>query len=142
MLFLDTEFNGYLGELLSMGIVSDKSDDVFYEVLEVSSDVKIEPWVQQHVVPNLAKKPISEREFKVKLAFYLSCHLGEPILADWPCDFVYLMRMITYPKGIRTNGTFDMHLESGFDPNPAIPHHALSDAVALMQAYHAKIGSK
>ena len=53
-LYLDTEFNGFGGELVSMGIATGASGNHFYEVLPHPD--KWHPWVAENVVPILDKK--------------------------------------------------------------------------------------
>ena len=54
--FLDTEFNGFGGVLISVALVPEHADDEeFYVSLPLPDDV--EPWVAQHVVPYLRHVP-------------------------------------------------------------------------------------
>ena len=138
MLFLDTEFNSHRGQLISMALVSDVDGHEFYGVLHLPKIVH--PWVLKHVVPLLLRRSESEWNFRNRLASYLLRHKGEDIVADWPEDFMHLLDMITEPDGVRLGIDFSMHLVSGLDCKPDIPHNALSDARALMQAYKAKHG--
>ncbi|MEP3278344.1 MAG: hypothetical protein ABJN26_00170 [Stappiaceae bacterium] len=68
-LYLDTEFNGFGGELISIALVNGES--AFYEVLEI--DGQYEPWVAENVIPILEKEPIS----KEVLRYWLFKFLGE-----------------------------------------------------------------
>ena len=45
--FLDTEFNGFGGELLSLALVPDEGDREFYVVLPLPDT--LDPWVERHV---------------------------------------------------------------------------------------------
>ena len=53
--FLDTEFNGFGGALISVALVPEHGDDDFYASLPLP-DV-IEPWVERHVIPYLRHVP-------------------------------------------------------------------------------------
>ena len=54
--FLDTEYNGFGGALMSLALVpEDDAQEEFYTVL--SPPARIEPWVERHVVPYLNTVP-------------------------------------------------------------------------------------
>ena len=134
-LFLDTEFNGHGGELISLALVSDKSPDHFYGVLPLPE--RIHPWVAEHVVPLLDQPPEPPAEFRVRLKFFLERHSGQEIVADWPEDFALLMRVMSGPDYERSwMVPCDMRLIVSGDVKPERPHNALSDACALM-CWHA-----
>lgn len=133
MLFLDTEFDAYRGPLISLALISDIDGHEFYGVLQPPPNPH--PWVAEHVIPLLNRAPEPEAEFRLRLAIYLQRHVGEPIVADWPEDFIHLLAMITSPGGERVRVDFDMKLVSGMNTNPVLPHNALSDAKALMHAW-------
>jgi len=77
-LFIDTEFNGFNGGLLSMAIV-DHNGHEFYECVEY--DAPLTDWVAQNVI--LDNEPLSLDEFKTKLEYYLSTYSdGFNLIAD------------------------------------------------------------
>lgn len=133
-IYLDTEFNGFQGELISMGLVAEDGSE-FYEVLPYEH-MSIDPWVEQHVIPILDKEPVNKLMFKVKLMDYLSEFSEIIIVTDWPEDIQHFCAMLITGPGQRipTPGmTFIM------DPNlpntsqySKIPHNALEDARALL----------
>ena len=90
-LYLDCEFNGHEGRLLSMGIVSNVTQQEFYETLVIPHDEVIDPWVLDNVIPKLHKPPIENTEFREKLHLYLLKHAGETIYADSPADHIHLL---------------------------------------------------
>jgi len=47
--FLDTEYNGFGGALLSLALVPEDGSEEFYVTLQC--DVPIDPWVERHVMP-------------------------------------------------------------------------------------------
>ena len=53
--FLDTEYNGFGGALLSLALVPEDGSEEFYVTLEC--DDQIDPWVERHVVPFLDMVP-------------------------------------------------------------------------------------
>lgn len=131
-IFLDTEFNGFGGQLISMALVG-PNDSEWYEVLHLPT--QIDPWVSDHVVPYLNKHPIEESEFKRSLISFLQYHAGVPIVADWPEDFMHLMKFLYGPNGEQLNLEFKFELVISGTLNPEIPHNALHDARALKQWY-------
>ncbi len=130
-LYLDTEFNGHGGHLISLALVSNKSPDEFYGVLPLIDDVH--PWVAQHVIPLLDREPEPPEEFRMRLRMFLERHSGEEIIADWPDDFKHLMSAMSggsYERNWMV--PCDMRLIVSGDVRPERPHNALSDARALM----------
>jgi hypothetical protein len=70
-LFLDCEFNGFGGELISMALV-DGDGNYFYEVLPCLEPIN---WVKENVLPMLDKQPVQpewkkaeKREKRLKLS--------------------------------------------------------------------------
>ena len=55
--FLDTEYNGWRGALLSLALVPEDGGDEFYVTVDWTGS--IEPWVEQHVIPYLDMVPES-----------------------------------------------------------------------------------
>lgn len=129
-LYLDTEFNGFGGALISLALVSDRGGE-FYAVRHLPA--KIDPWVAEHVVPYLAAVEKEDHVIRAHLKRFLDAHDGEPVVADWPEDFVHLMQLMCEPGGISFNIELDMSLINSGDVKSAIPHNALSDARALME---------
>lgn len=134
MLFLDCEFNGFGGALMSMGICSDKHNEEFYAVLPLPA--KVHPWVKEHVVPYLISEPICDSAFNLKLFHYLKKHDTETIIADWPEDFSHLMNRLCAPNGFQYDLELDMRLVISGKLVPLMPHNAISDARALMYWYN------
>lgn len=134
-LYLDCEFNGFGGELISMALVSDSGRE-WYAVLP-------EPrvwneWVHANVLPVLSSlKPTiyanSREEFRVSLQAFLS-HFSNPIIvADWYTDLVhffgaYAGRDHTESMAYPCRAELATALPDG---SPEFPHNALSDARAL-----------
>ena len=88
--FLDTEFNGFGGALLSLALVPEDGDE-FYATIQ--SEVAPLPWVEQNVVPFLDHVPVglvsprvSRRDAAIALSHYLAIDPEPEILADWTED--------------------------------------------------------
>lgn len=128
-LYLDTEFNGFGGQLISIALVSDESAEEFYGVLPLPS--KVHPWVAEHVVPYLVADAEPHYKLRHRLFNYLKRHEGQVIIADWPEDLAHLLGLMCEPGGMQFD--IDLHMsriESG-KLTPDMPHNALSDARAL-----------
>lgn len=133
-LYLDTEFSGWGGALLSIALVTDDASN-FYEVIKRPIGMTYDPWVSANVVPHSNKLPIDYREMQYRLHRFLQRYHGATVIADWPCDFKYFAQALVVGPGacIRWEGT--MELLHGLECKPKIPHNALSDALALRSAY-------
>jgi hypothetical protein len=133
MLFLDTEFNGFGGQLISIGICSDLSNHELYLVRDLPSN--IHPWVKEHVVPWILAPSIADDEFRMRLYYYLKKHENETIVADWPEDLSHLLQCLCQPNGVSYNLQLDLRLIQSGELKSMIPHNAISDARALMHWY-------
>lgn len=128
--YLDTEFNGHGGQLVSIALFCENGD-YFYGVLPPP---KVwHPWVLEHVVPYIGQEPEPVESVRARLRAFLSSREGVTIYADWPADFVHLLNLFVGPSydqafvpGIK------MVLLRNSAPVPVVAHNALSDAEALM----------
>lgn len=133
--FVDTEFNGFGGTLISIGLVSDheRCDD-FYAVYDIPEHPT--PWVAENVLPVLGTKPTPGAVFKKKLMDYLYRHTGETIVGDWHEDLIHLLRLLETSPGEAYRPDLTLRLVRPTEPlQSAVPHHALHDARALMRWY-------
>lgn len=140
LLFIDTEFNGFGGELISLALVPLRGGRHFYEVLPCE---RPHAWVAQHVMPILRKSAITPSLFRSKLAAFLRItrqEAGAPItvVADWPEDIQHFCAsLITGPGtmlGVGCDFTFALRTDLGTTAS-SIPHNALADAYALRDDY-------
>ena len=136
-LYLDTEFNGFGGELISLALVSGCGVE-WYEVCRIPSQPH--PFVAQHVLPALGKEPIIFPAFVSSLHIFLRNHNGSDIVADWPEDFAYFCRLLCKEGGWQLDFSCRMVLVNSDKLYPAIPHNALSDARALRNWHMAQQG--
>lgn len=139
--FLDTEYNGFGGQLLSLALVPEDGGEEFYVTLEC--DAAIDPWVERHVIPFLGMVPeglkaqrMPRRAAAEALAAWLAHDEAPDIVADWPEDLAQLsMLLVVGPGEMLAVPPLSLHLISlhGFSPaaNSTIPHNALHDARAL-----------
>ena len=82
-IFMDAEFNGFGGELISIALVCEDGQE-WYEVVEIPAEPH--PFVEQHVLPVLGKEPIGRDRFAQSLAAFLASVPEPVIIADWPDD--------------------------------------------------------
>src|SRR3546814_20565916 len=89
--FLDTEYNGFGGELISLALVPEHGDQEYYAVLQLPDE--IHPWVDRNVVPYLGSvppghhaEPVSRLSAAAEVATYLALEPEPVIVADWPDD--------------------------------------------------------
>ena len=132
--YIDTEFNGTEGQLLSIALVRQDGAH-FYEVLHAHE--LIVPWVKEHVVPFFEQEPVDRLRAVKKLQKFLRKDEGPHVfIADWPEDISHFCRMLLRDHGKR-NDPFQFACllvnMPGFDTAQAsrIPHNALEDARAL-----------
>ena len=138
--FLDTEYNGVGGALLSLALVPDDGDELY---LTLTTDEPILDWVEQNVLPYLDMVPdrltcprLTRDAAAHALERYLR-HDDEPlIVADWPEDISQFCELMVTGPGrmveIR-HITFRLTPLSNFSTaaNSKVPHNALHDARAL-----------
>lgn len=135
-LFLDCEFNGFQGELVSMGLV-DENDNIFYQVLPCLHPV---PWVTNHVLPILNKAAVDRIKFQQELAWYLRQYEHIEIIADWPEDIAHFCNMLITGAGRRMNvPPLTLTLCTDLNPISELPHNALEDAKGLKYAYFSQL---
>lgn len=141
-LYLDTEFNGYRGELISMALVGSDGAE-WYEVCAGRWEYETGPWVRQHVVPQLGRGPIRHERFKESFANFVRREAEQTplvIVADWPEDIAYFCALMCGPNGGQILVWPTFKLVDSPELHPAIPHNALSNARALRDAYERKAG--
>jgi hypothetical protein len=136
-LFLDTEFNGFGGRLMSLALVPDR-DTVpeFYK--ELTMNDQLHPWVKENVVPHLIMVPCSYNEYQNALAEYLwNLHEDVIIVADWPDDIKFFCESLITGPGMMINmfNHVTFQLELGLQYESKVPHNALHDARGIKEAY-------
>lgn len=140
--FLDTEYNGFGGELISLALVPEYGDQEFYTSLPLPE--KIHGWVERNVIPYLRHVPqgldnhMNRIEAAHHVATYLAGDADPVIVADWPEDISHFcMLMVTGPGDIAPIGAmrFELMRTPGFSTaaNSQVPHNALHDARALRE---------
>ena len=138
--FLDTEFNGFGGALLSLALVPDDGAE-FYVTLHCSDPPH--PWVERNVLPFLDHVPIGlqsprleRHEAAAALSEYLAMDPQPEIVVDWPDDIVqFCSLLMTGPGEMVPIPPLRFRLVplSGFSTagSSSVPHNALHDARSL-----------
>jgi len=138
--FLDTEFNGFGGALLSLALVPEDGEE-FYVTLDCADPIVA--WVERNVVPYLDNVPVgfvsprmTRREAAEALAAYLGSDPEPELVADWPEDVTQFCSLLMIGPGQMVPVpplTFRLLPLQGFSPaaNSAVPHNALHDARSL-----------
>ncbi len=141
--YLDTEFNGFGGELISLALVPEYGDQEYYAVLPLPE--VLHPWVARNVVPylnavppGLNNGPTSRLEAATEIAHYLSGDDAPVIVADWPDDIAYFCALLVTGEGdMAPVGSlrFEFVSSPGFSTAAIseVPHNALHDARALRE---------
>lgn len=141
--FLDTEFNGFGGHLVSIALAGLDGAE-FYE--PVILDEKAEPWVAKNVLPVLGKTPVSRDVLADRLCEFLSRYLQHEkiqIIADWPADIEHFMHCLLDPQNPGQMIAAIEKIEIFMDRSlrfyeSVIPHNALEDARAMRTLYTAR----
>lgn len=134
--YLDTEFNGFGGELLSIALVpADPNKRPFYKEIDRSSVVFL-PWVVNNVKFDMRSVQVTEVEAARSLANYLKNDSEPHVIADWPEDIFHLNRILLVGPGAMVNirsltSQFFRVRNWSTAEHSKVPHHALYDAMAL-----------
>lgn len=139
--YLDTEFNGMGGALISLALVSE--DDIDHSIYLYTDCPNPRPWVRQNVMPHLreGRRPtkVKPNGFGPALARFLADDDAPVAVCNWPDDIRHLCQVLKHHADILVD-----HPRFGFEllwmpcrPEnvpAAIAHNAWWDAVALRQS--------
>src|SRR6476661_4185561 len=137
--FLDTEYNGHGGELLSIALVPDDGDELY---LTLKAEEPLVEWVERHVLPYLDTVPeqlscprLSRRDAAQELERYLRHDDKALIFADWPEDIAQFCNLLITGPGDMVDLrhlNFQLAPMSNFSTaaHSKVPHNALHDARA------------
>lgn len=135
-LYIDTEFDGHGGPLISLAIAGDDGK-AWYGIFNAHCGTD---WVASNVAPKLYVEPPTisgdEATLRLSLAEFLRSRPGCTMWADWPADFEHLTHLMcgnSYSDSFMIPCTMQMIETPPGEPKPEHPHNALSDAVALMR---------
>ena len=135
--FLDTEFNGHGGDLISLALV-DMFDRELYLSIPCHNPI---PWVEAYVIPVLTcpgayPKKRWTSAIPLNIAYFLRDDPHPHIVADWPDDIAYFCKaLITAPGQMAAipHISFEVVRVDAYptDLPGAVQHNALWDARAL-----------
>jgi hypothetical protein len=140
--YIDCEFDGMGGPLLSMALVSETGKSL-YAVMNFTAK---EPWVLENVVPLMVDCPLNQIQFcrlgaePSDLAHMLQSYFlsdADPyVVADWPDDITYLCQAMLTGPGTMINVPGMKFAIKRVDAYPttlkgAVQHNAWWDAMAL-----------
>lgn len=132
-LYLDCEFNGFGGDLISLALVAEDGRE-FYEVLPHPN--KWDEWVHENVKPFLNKPPLRSREeFLDLFRRFLSGFDNPTIVVDWYTDAMHFFQCFQGRDHSESFGfacSLELVLLDEYDSK--IPHNALEDARAIYEA--------
>jgi hypothetical protein len=138
--FLDTEYNGWGGALLSLALVPDEGEELY---VTLDWDGVLDPWVERNVVPYLDMVPhslmsprMSRADAARAVAHYLAGDADPVVVADWPEDIALFNALLVTGPGVMAEVPglkFQFMSLIGFSTaaNSRVPHNALHDARAL-----------
>lgn len=132
--YLDAEFNGFGGALISIGLAPDDAEHPPFYGATLYRDPT--PWVAAHVLPVLDTEPVSYEALQSAFADYLAPDPHPVLVADWPEDIVHAARLLATDDGRRLiiqAVSFELAEVVSFSSAELshVPHNAYQDAVAL-----------
>jgi hypothetical protein len=127
--FIDFEFNGRNGAIISAAIVTDTGQE-WYEVMEYDTATLV-PWVAEHVIPVLNKEPIAPLAFYASFAEFLRSYGYVEFYFNAHADQRYLSELLATVEDAPLHRCIrDGHMFAG---HSLTPHNALADARAIVE---------
>lgn len=144
-LFMDCEFNGFQGSLLSLAFVTGDGLE-WYREIPLSYREPWDGWVKDNVLPLMDDicEPVTEnhrrkiiQHAQQDLETWLSQFDTIHVIADWPDDIRYFCDFLITGAGKRIHTPpLTMEIRRDIDSEQSTkPHHALFDAHAIRDAY-------
>jgi len=157
VIFLDSEFSSldpYKGEVLSIGLVKLNGDELY---LELEYTGPVDPWVSEHIIPDLKAPKISRPEAVVRITEFVGAQKPYIITYVTPYDVIYIRKLfgseaspffwlpvdfssILFGYGIDPEAYYlgdkkNFFKDIGIDTSKYREHHALDDARLLREVY-------
>ncbi|AFU88381.1 hypothetical protein CcrSwift_gp063 [Caulobacter phage CcrSwift] len=137
--YLDTEFNGFGGELISLALVREDGNWL-YLIYETTQP--IDPWVAENVMPilhlpGLLPIHVNQEAGAEFIAHFLAGDDAVEIITDWPDDIRYFCQSIISGPGMMSRLVpslkFSMIRADAYPTTlpGAVQHNAVWDARAL-----------
>jgi len=138
---LDFEFDGYMGELISMALVREDLVSMYVGFKDTARN-SLDPWVAKNVLPFLNSGPIpirwrTNKEVQEDLEKFFAGDNHIEIITDWPDDVAYFSKLLLTGPGTMINIPgikFDVRRIDAYPTRlrGAVQHCAIWDAQALM----------
>jgi hypothetical protein len=142
--FLDCEFNGFGGELISLALSGETGELYLSRPESELNALADHDWIADHVLPHLslpdARPDIMPLDrFGRAIQAFLTNDPAPVIVADWPEDLMHLMQCLIIAPGqmVRIPDLSLRLLHASAYPTDmeeAVQHNALWDARALRRA--------
>jgi hypothetical protein len=131
-IWIDTEFNEFKGELISMALVAEDGRE-FYESLGCENPGA---WVAANVMPIICKDPVGKLDMQESLGEFLARYDAVHIVADWPEDIQHFCETLITGPGYRLDTPLlTMEIRRDLDAASVLPHNALEDARAIKRRH-------
>jgi len=144
--FIDAEWNGYRGDLISMAMVA-MDEREFYRAFPLFTGTK--PWEADNVIPVLRATGtagkyavIDRKQLPFEIAEWLAPYDAVHLIADWPEDIERFCRALITGPGMRADTPpLTMEVRRDLDSSDSeFPHNALADARAIRDLYLTMMG--
>lgn len=145
--FLDTEFDGFGGKLLSLALVREDNESLYIIYKHNIITGITDPWVEQNVLPILYEVPaplpgmLHVVHDDIDAARLIQAYLAQDdyvpyIITDWPDDVKYMCQAVITGPGMMINVPrlqFDVVRVDAYptEVKGAVQHNAWWDAMAL-----------
>lgn len=132
--FVDAEFNGFGGELISLAAVPELSGPApFYQAIGCQRPAL---WVRTHIIPVLQIAPRSRAEVAHLFSTYLENDPKPLLVSDCPESLAHATLLLSDPRGqrlVRSRVQFELLPASDFSASAhsETPDNAYRDAIAL-----------
>lgn len=138
--YLDCEFDGWMGPLISMALVSESGAEFYWAINANEGWVKDE-WVKANVLPLLecdgaTRTQVNDLSGGLERFLARTSDGTAHIIVDWPDDVAYFCRAMIVGAGQRIDTPplmFEVNREDAYPTSlpGAVQHNALWDARAL-----------
>lgn len=144
--YLDTEFNGYGGQWLTLALVREDGRSLYLQN-KGREPYKYDEWVSENVLPIICNSPEqptpveTDNEAALMMAWFFAGDDSPTIVADWPDDFRYLCELLITGPGrmapIPGPICLEIHRVDAYPTTlpKAEQHNAWWDAMALRHLF-------